>query len=61
MECFTIDKQLIDCFLSDEFCYSGRDWSSGQRWSITLKESKEYLEKLKKLNGEKKYLDFKYN
>ena len=48
------NRQTIDClFFEFEFCDSGQDWLTDQRLSVTLKESIEYLEKLKKLNGER--------
>ena len=58
---FTVKKNSIQIFLNDEFEYSGRDWYNRETWSVKLKDSIEYSNYLKQINGEKKYLNFMYN
>ena len=58
---FTVKKNSIQFFLNDEFEYSGRDWYNRETWSVKLKDSIEYSNYLKQINGEKKYLNFMYN
>ena len=50
MEVFCLNKPAIECFLIDEFYYSGRDWNTGERWSIPLKGQIEYRQTLKQKN-----------
>lgn len=42
MEFFCLNKSGIECFLFDEFSYSGCDWYTGQQWSVPLQEQIEY-------------------
>ena len=42
VEDFCLNKSSLECFLFEEVCYSGRDWNTGQRWSVPLKEQIEY-------------------
>ena len=35
IEIFDVNKGAIDCFFKDNFVYLERDWSSGQKWSVT--------------------------
>ena len=44
---------MVECFLNDEFEYSSRDWYTGENWSVKLKDSIEYSNYLKRINGEK--------
>lgn len=32
---FCADKSALCCFLDDEFHYRGRDWRSGETWSVS--------------------------
>ena len=50
VEDFCLNKSSLECFLFEEVCYSGRDWNTGQRWSVPLKEQIEYRQLLKKKN-----------
>ena len=61
IECYEIDPRSINYFSFDDFCYLGRDWLTGQKWLITLKEHIGYNEYLKELNDEKIYYSFFYN
>ena len=42
MQIFSLNKSAIKCFLFDEFIYSGPDWYTGKRWSISLREQIKY-------------------
>ena len=50
MENFCLNESSLECFLFEEFCYSGCDWNTGQRWSVPLKEQIEYRQMLEKKN-----------
>lgn len=39
MEIFDVDKTAIDCFLFNEYRYSGRDWFSWENSFFTLSDS----------------------
>ena len=52
-QCFNIDPRLIQCFMFDAFVYSGRDWSTSQKWLLSLKEHIACNNYLKELNGKK--------
>ena len=43
IEIFRLDKPAVS-FLSQEFEYSGRDWNSGERWSVSLWEQTKYTQ-----------------
>lgn len=36
MQCFDVNKSSAGCFLFDEFCYSGRDWTIGENVQLRL-------------------------
>lgn len=61
IEIFDENKEAVDCSFKDDFVFWGRDWNSEEKWSVTLKESIQYTNYLKRINGEKKYLDCCYN
>ena len=65
VEIFDVNKESIDIFFWEMIlliwgnigeCHLNR----GEKWLVKLKESFEYRNYLKKLNGEKKDLDFCY-
>ena len=58
-EIFDTDKSALCCFLGDEFYYHGRDWRTGETWSISLSKQIDYQEKIKK--DEAKYKKNVYN
>ena len=45
----------MDCFSDDEYTYNGRDWSTGQTYSVSLRESIEYSNGIKKKRAKKFY------
>ena len=59
MEIFLVNQNDCECFLNADYEYTGHDWSTGGKWSVTLREQIKYCNYLKKLNG-KKYFDFFY-
>ena len=56
---FYLKISAIECLFSQEFQYLGRDWNTGERWSIPLKEQIKYRQFLKEKNAEK-YFQFFY-
>ena len=44
---FDEDKTSADCFLHNGYEFKGRDWTSGETWSVSLLESLRYNEKIK--------------
>ena len=44
---FHPDKTALCCFLDDEFHYRGRNWYTGETWSVSQSESIAYSKKLK--------------
>ena len=52
-EVFNVDKKAIECFLNNEHNYSCRDWNTGEKWSVILRESIKYTKYLKRLNSKK--------
>lgn len=46
-------------FFVDEFSYSGRDWNTGEQWSVPLREKTEYRQFLENKN-EDAYFKFFY-
>ena len=59
MEIFLVNQSDCECFLNADYEHTGHDWSTGGKWSVTLREQIKYCDYLKKLNG-KKYFDFFY-
>ena len=39
LKIFHMNKSSIEYFLNEEFCYSGRCWRTGERWSVPLKRA----------------------
>ena len=44
---------MVECFLNEGFEYSSRDWYTEENWSVKLKDSIEYSNYSKRINGEK--------
>lgn len=47
MELFDENKSCIDCLLYHEYTFSGRNWNTGETWSVPLSESIRYNERIK--------------
>ena len=43
---FDEDKTATECFLHSEYEFRGRDWTSGETWSVSLSDSIRYDEKI---------------
>ena len=41
-EFFLVNQDDCECFLNVDYEYRGRDWSTGQQWSISLREQIQY-------------------
>lgn len=54
-----MDQTSLEAF-SGEYTYSFRDWNTGEKFTLSLREWIENLTEIKKLSGEKKYFKFKY-
>lgn len=59
LKCYDMDQTSLEAF-SGEYTYSFRDWNTGGKSTLLLREWIENLTEIKKLNGEKKYFKFKY-
>ena len=46
-ELFYVNIESLYCFLLDEYTYKGRDWYTGETWSVSLSDSIRYQEKIK--------------
>ena len=57
-ECIDIDPRSIHCFMFGDIFYSGRNWSTGKKWSVSLKEHIAYNNYLKEFNGKNNILIF---
>ena len=44
---FDEDKTAAECFLHGEYKFRGRNWTSGETWSVSLSDSIHYDEKIK--------------
>lgn len=51
-KCYKINKQSLEAF-SGDYIYSSRDWCTGQKTDIFLKEMIDYRNNIKKSNSEK--------
>ena len=58
-ECYKVHKPFLEAF-SGHYTWSSRDWNTGEKSELSLKEIIEYNDYLKKLNGKEKYFNFFY-
>lgn len=58
IECYEVDKRLIECFIFGEFEYIFGDNYTGQKSSVLLSEQIKYQTYLKKINDSDRYFDF---
>ena len=47
MELFDTNKSAVCSFLDSEYHYGGRDWHTGETWSVPLSEQMRYEENIK--------------
>lgn len=53
VEIFDLDKTACECFMNDEYTYSGKNWNDGTKWLVSLAESIKHTTVLNEINGEK--------
>ena len=58
LKCYDMDQTSLEAF-SGEYTYSFRDWNTGEKFTLSLREWIENLTEIKKLNGEDFSLDKK--
>ena len=39
IEIFDLDETACECFMNDEYTYSGKNWNDGTKWLVSLAES----------------------
>ena len=49
-EVFSLKKSSLECFCFNNLSTDGRNWSTGQKWSVPLKEQIKYQQVFKKRN-----------